>query len=295
MQYNKPPLTINHQIALLQSRGLIIPDIQLAINYLSNIGYYRLSAYMLPLKVMGANQFLPNTTFDDVIRLYRFDRELRVFLFDYVERLEINFRTQLIYHLSLNHGAFWFENSQLFRDSVRHTSHLFNIDKEVYRARETFKDHFEAKYTASRRMPAWMAFEVASFGSLSKLYENLTASQAKREVANYFGLQINPLISWIQSLNYIRNMCAHHSRTWNRTLTVKPAYLQTSPTNLWISQTAPNDKIYYLICCILYLLRAANRNTRFITHFKNLLSRYPTLPLTEMGFPANWDSDPFWK
>lgn len=295
MHYTKPPLDLSQQIALLQGRGLIIPDINLAKSYLSNVGYYRLSAYMLPLKVIGVDRFLPGTTFDDVIQLYRFDREFRVFLFDYIERLEINFRTQLIYHLSLAHGAFWYENSSLFKKSVLHTSHLFNIDKEVDRAREVFKDHFINKYTSSQRMPVWMAFEMTSFGTLSKVFENLKGTPAKIDIANHFGLYVAVLQSWIQSLNYIRNMCSHHSRTWNRILTVKPSFPSTPPTNLWISHSVPNDKMYYAICCILYLLRTANPNTRFIKCFKDLLARYPALPLSQMGFPANWDSDPFWK
>ena len=44
----KPALTIDQQIDLLEKRGLLIPDHERAHRHLSNISYYRLSAYMLP-------------------------------------------------------------------------------------------------------------------------------------------------------------------------------------------------------------------------------------------------------
>lgn len=295
MQYTKSPLTFGQQIALLQSRGLIVSDVLKAESYLSNIGYYRLSAYMLPYKVIGADQFLPNTTFEDVIQLYLFDREFRVFLFDYIERLEIVFRTQLIYHYTLIGGAWWFENPNYFDSRRLHRKHLKKIDEEVDRAKEVFKDHFYRKYTTHLRMPAWMSFELSSLGTLSKLFKNLKMSKAKRSIARHFGLHPYVFESWLQSLTYIRNTCAHHGRVWNRILTIKPAYPQTQPANLWISQNVPNDKMYYFVCCILYLLRSTNPNTRFIFHFRQLLARYHTLPLSVMGFPASWDSDQFWK
>jgi abortive infection bacteriophage resistance protein len=76
MRYNKPSLSFDDQINLLESRGLIFPDKAKAQNYLSNISYYRLSAYMLPLKEKGSEDFQLNTTFDDVLNLYLFDKRV---------------------------------------------------------------------------------------------------------------------------------------------------------------------------------------------------------------------------
>lgn len=68
---------------LLKSRGLLITDSGRAEAYLRNIGYYRLSAYMLPFISIPKtdHQFKPGTTFDNVLDLYRFDKKLRVLLF----------------------------------------------------------------------------------------------------------------------------------------------------------------------------------------------------------------------
>ena len=97
MRYTKPALTFEQQIELLENRGLQFPDKDKAAHYLSNISYYRLSAYMLPLKIQGQERFQDGVVFDDVLQLYIFDREFRLLIFDVVEKLEVAFRTQMSY------------------------------------------------------------------------------------------------------------------------------------------------------------------------------------------------------
>lgn len=294
MKYDKPALTFEKQIDLLESRGLIVADKTLAANYLSNISYYRLSAYMLPLKVPKSEQFIDGTTFESVLQLYLFDREFRLLIFDVIERLEIAFRTQMSYQLSLDGGPYWYEDRNYFRDADHWRKHLENIDTEIDRAREVFKDHFFEKYDEHTRMPIWMTSEVLSLGLLSKIYRNLKMSGGKKRIARHFGLS-NPYVleSWMQSITYVRNTCAHHSRLWNRILTNRPSYLE-SPTNLWISCNPANDKVYFFICCVLYMLRSINPNTQFVKHLNDLFGRYREIKLESMGFPTGWSNDKFW-
>lgn len=295
MKYAKPALTFEKQIELLESRGLIVPDKAWAANYLSNISYYRLSAYMLPLKAPGQDKFQEGVTFENVLDLYLFDREYRLLIFDAIERIEIAFRTQMSYQLALDAGPFWFEDRNHFRDADRWREHLESLDAEVSRAKEVFKDHFFAKYDEHERMPIWMTSEVLSLGLLSKIYRNLKMSDGKKRIARHFGIG-NPQVleSWMQSITYVRNICAHHSRLWNRVLTVRPNYLER-PSNLWITGNPNNQKAYYLTCCILYLLRSFNPNTRFVKHLLALIGRYPDLQLGSMGFPDNWKTEAFWN
>ena len=272
----------------------MVADYQKAANYLSNISYYRLSAYMLPLKLNGKDEFIQGTTFEDVLNLYLFDREFRLLLFDVVEKLEIAFRTQMSYHHSLVSGPYWFEDRNHFIDANIWRRHLESIDTEVDRAKEVFKDHFFSKYDEHERMPIWMTTEALSLGLLSKIYRNLISSTEKKAIAKQFGIA-NPAVleSWLQAMTYARNVCAH-SRLWNRVLTIRPNYLER-PTNLWLSSRPRNDKPYYLVCCFLYMLRSINPRTRFVDHFKALLDRYPKIDLAAIGFPTGWDREKFWN
>ena len=120
MKYTKPVIDIDQQLARLRSRGLHIANEPAAKVILQNISYYRLAGYWWPMQSDKLNHlFKPKSTFDNVIALYNFDRELRILIFDVIERIEIAFRTKLIYHLSYEVSPWWFEDStNLDRKSV---------------------------------------------------------------------------------------------------------------------------------------------------------------------------------
>ena len=89
----KVATTIQEQIVQLQARGLAIADVRRAEHFLSNISYYRLEGYWWPMQSDKQDHvFKPNSRFEDVIALYNFDRELRLLVFDVIERIEIGFR-----------------------------------------------------------------------------------------------------------------------------------------------------------------------------------------------------------
>jgi abortive infection bacteriophage resistance protein len=297
MKYTKPPLTIFDQIKLLESRGLVISDKVKAEKYLANISYYRLSAYLYPFKNLATDEYAKVTTFENVLDLYLFDRELRLLIFDAIERIEIAFRTQLIYQPAMNGGAFWFRDAANSDDIARMNEHNYQLETEVARSSEVFVEHFKTKYTEEEIPPVWMSFEVLSLGLLSKFYQNLKfSSQAKKDIAKHFGLNESLILqSWIRSITYVRNICAHHSRLWNRTLTSRPKIIR-KPSRLWITSPAPNnEKIYYFLCCLWYLLREINPETRFVEKLKALFVKYPNTPLKAMDFPENWEKEAFWQ
>ena len=118
MIYSKETLTIQQHIDQLKQRGLIIKDEKFSSHYLAHISYYRLAGYWWPMQADKVeHKFKPNSKFEDVLSLYNFDSELRVLLFDVIEKIEISLRTKLIYHLSHEFDPWWFQNSSLFIDT----------------------------------------------------------------------------------------------------------------------------------------------------------------------------------
>ena len=109
VKYNKPALTFSQQVDLLIARGLVVNNKKRVEKTLANISYYRLSAYMLPFKEcqngVVIDRFVPDTTWEMVYDLYKFDRKLRLLLFDAIERIEIAIRTQIVNQLSLKYGS----------------------------------------------------------------------------------------------------------------------------------------------------------------------------------------------
>ena len=85
-------------VKLLKSRGLSVEDDTKAQHYLEHIGYYRLSAYMYPLLKLPKEQhvYKPGASFGRVMMLYRFDKKLRLLLFNEIEKVEVAIRSAIV-------------------------------------------------------------------------------------------------------------------------------------------------------------------------------------------------------
>ena len=299
MQYAKPALPIAQQLALLQSRGLLLTDVGEAERALARLSYYRLSAYFLSFQTPGDpnHTFRPGTTFAETLRLYEFDEELRLLVFRATGTVEIALRAQLAYCSSLWLGPHWYENPVAAISAHRRQENLNNLDKDVARASEMFLDHYRATYTSPTRPPSWMSLEVASFGLTSKFLNNLRSSPASVAIGAYFGVDEIVLKSWTRMLSYVRNVCAHHARLWNRTLTVKPK-LPRRTANRWLANPyVADDRLYSVLAVAAYLLTAIEPTAgqRFKRDLHALLLAYPSVPVAVMGFPIGWEQDIFWQ
>ncbi len=229
MSCNKPATTYREQLDLLKRRGLLIGDEARAIHQLQHHNYYRLSAYRYPITAQGnPDEFLPGTTFDDLWNLYDFDRTLRHLVSEAVKRVEISVRARWAYVLAHAHGPQAYEHAPVFRDSQRHTEALRRLDEELRRSHEDFVSHYRKKYNMSRP-PIWAACEVMSFGLLSRFYENIKRNSDRKEMSTTYGLSPETLESLLQHCAYVRNICAHHSRLWNRRFTITVKLPRSSP------------------------------------------------------------------
>lgn len=149
--YNKPALTIEQQIDLLEQRGLTIADKERAARHLRNVSYYRISAYMLPYRILDADgnhldQFVPGSTWDDIYNLYKFDRKLRLLVFDAIERIEIALRTQVIYQLSHKYGSHWQDDTSIFKvpQFNRRTGKTYDVFQDIQK-------HINEQLTPTRK------------------------------------------------------------------------------------------------------------------------------------------------
>jgi abortive infection bacteriophage resistance protein len=144
--------------------------------------------------------FKPNSKFKDVISLYNFDRELRLLLFDVIEKIEISLRTKLIYHLSHEFDPWWFQNMNIFNSASELVKTLTTIEQEIERSKDIFiKEHKRKHKDDGRFPPAWKTLELTSLGSLSKLYGNLKNTViSKNIIAEEYGtVNHTYLPSWL--------------------------------------------------------------------------------------------------
>ena len=299
--FEKEPLTIQEQVDQLIKRGLIIEDNDNAYHYLSQISYYRLAGYWWPMKADKVKHiFKPQSRFSDVIALYNFDRELRLLLFDVIEKIEISLRTKLIYHLSHEFSPWWFQDTSIFENTSSLIQTLASIDEEVERSKDAFiKEHKKKHKGDSRFPPAWKTLELTSFGNLSKLYGNLRNTIISKDtIAKEFGTVNHTFLpSWLQSISQIRNYCAHHSRLWNRNLPGRPK-LMNNPPNEWVNNIPKEyefEMLYVHLCCMKYLLNIIHPKNNFTQRLSALLELYPNVDAKAIGLKQNWKNEPLWR
>ena len=291
-RYNQPQISVEDQIQLLKSEGLSFQKEGQALHLLQNISMFRMKSYLKPFRQRNSRQFKEGSTFEEAYNIYKFDAELRKMICSELEKIEVSIRTQLSLIMGNAAGIYWFENPTNFRDTVHHSYLLRKLSEELHRSDDDAIVAFIQNYS-NPFPPSWMTFEVSSFGTLSMMYRWLKAGQARRQVAKFYGLSDSVMESWLHTIVYIRNICAHHSRLWNRRLSIN-AIIPRRTQLPFITIPSDTKKVFYVLSIILYFLQTVNPNTTFSKRFKILLSKYPQIDTSAMGFPPSWQEESLW-
>lgn len=136
----------------------------------------------------------------------------------------------------------------------------------------------------SRNLHPFFQATAASISASSTAYKTWT-----------FKVHHTVLDSWLHAISYVRNICAHHARLWNRELAIRPTVL-VKPRQAWINLSYTNNRrSYYFLAVLQYLLQIANPGGHLPARLKKLLIDQPKVKIAFMGFPAYWQSEPLWQ
>lgn len=303
--YSKSAITFADQVIKLENKGMVFDDKIAAEKKLASINYYRLSGYWYPFRIRNANdevtnQFEIGTNFSKVIEIYEFDRRLRFLVLDAIERVEIAVRTQFTYHIGCRYGAFGHIDKANFHKKFPHESWISHIESEIDRSNDVFIQHFQSKYTGFPTIPVWMLTEVISLGALSRGYKGLKNDSTngigdKKIVAQHFNVHHKKLEDWLHTLSYIRNICAHHGRLWNRNLVIRPGRTKEGD---WLPPITPRqDRLFFILLILRHLLRATGNGDDWAQAINRLLEPLAseTRWRAAMGLPRDWKTHPVWR
>lgn len=221
---------------------------------------------------------------------------MRLLILNAIEKIEIAFRTKLINEYSASFGSHWFKNINMYRNKKYFQKDMNNLNEEIGRSSETFIKHYKEKYSFPEHPPVWMTLEVVSIGLLSKLFSNLINNKEKKNIAKAFGLPAPVFLeSWIHAIANLRNLCAHHSRIWNRRYTIKIKMPFNTSFPFIENYEVKDNKLYIQLSCIVYLLNLISPGHSFINNFKVLIKSCHLIKLKDMGFPEEWEREPVWR
>lgn len=320
MAYERPWKTFGEQLTLLESRGMAVTDRDLALSYLERIGYYRLSAYWYPFRVFSLSQdsnkglitskatdeFVVNTQFVNAVDLYIFDKKLRLLVLDALERIEVSLRVDIAYLLGKK-DIFAHQNIHCFNKNfatkVPRNSHKnrFEVWQEKYsgllsRSKEDFVKHYRENY--GEELPIWVAVEIWDFGAMSQLFSQMKVHDQSAIAVKYGVSDFKVFASWLRSLNYLRNLAAHHSRLWNRNIIDQPKLTGRGEIDWcddFIGKPDLIAKPFLLLAITRHLLNVICPNTSWDERLKTHLNNFPSshtnkkLSVSDIGASENWE------
>ena len=303
--YQKPYLNVDGQIELLKKRGMEISDKTLARKHLERIGYYRLSGYWYCFLSPSSEEetFKPETSFKSISDLYVFDKRLRLLCLDAIERIEIAVRVQIALILGKRDPYSYLNPDQLDRkwtNSKDYQEWMRRFEEQLSRSKENFVKRFQEKYDPP--VPIWMAIELWDFGMMSIFLSGLKAKDKNKIAEKYHIPKRELIVSWMRSINHLRNICAHHSRLWNTLLVDKPKVVKRGEIpylDHLANDLSANGKVYTMLAIIQFLLRQINPETSWAERLKDHVRTFPevagVISIRQAGFPDGWQDLPLWQ
>lgn len=253
--------TIERQLEILESRGLTILDKDKAEEILLDVGYYRLGFYLFPFEKSypclsyRTHMYVEGSKIEDAVCLYYFDFDLRLLLMRYLNRIEIAFRTAMIYTLSNKYDTdtVWFVNP-----AVVSYSYAENFECKVYTSdfkRNPVITRHHQKYPGDKYAPAWKTLEFMTFGAVMKLYGQLKNTTDKIKIANRFGIrQVVTFENYMHTIRNVRNACAHGSLLYDLKL---PTRIRRGPAGSCVEESG---NIIGALRVVRYIMEQISKN-----------------------------------
>lgn len=296
--------TLDEQIEILKSKGLIIDDIEEAKEILFRENYFFVSGYRhLFMRSLKETRFIDGTTFDELYAMFLFDRKIRNIMFKYLLMIENNVKSIISYTLSKKYGfkeKDYLDPKNFTQDSLKVRQVHDVLNKMKRQIRVNGKQHAATMHYLSNYgyIPMWILVKVLSFGIVSELYCILKIED-QQTIADFYELDIESLTIYLALLSNFRNLCAHEDILYDhRTQRVIPNNKYHYMLNIEQTNDEYNfgkNDLYALVIIMKQMLRQ--------DEFRELIyelgyeidvldGKIDVLPLNtilnKIGFPDNW-------
>lgn len=198
---------------------------------------------------------------ETIRELYYLDFDLKYLLSKYLYRVEVHFRTQLVYWVSNKYkdSPTWFIDKKVVTDDIiRFVEKLYYGNDEAFKKNnKAIKKHHQ-KYINDRYAPAWKSLEFFTFGQINKLYKGLKDEGLKRQIASIYGYQdLHAFKNHITAIVNIRNICSHNGILFDYN---QPTGIRKIPNKQYQVKSRNQTNLNASICVILNILTIISKN-----------------------------------
>lgn len=308
----KQPTTIEQQIEQLKSRGMIINDESDIHRWLSTVGYYRLSGYWwmyeerYPVCVPREHKFKKDTSWDQIKHTYIFDQKFRRLISTGIEKIEVAVKASWAQYLATHYNTSHpHEDSSIFYkqvcepSTIKGVSTSFDLLVQAYQnSKERFALHYKTKYPTINTPPIWVSSLLLTLGELLNWMKGIKKRPDKKAIFANFPFDYKPMQSVLNNLRWVRNVCAHNGRLWNKRTPFVFVPIKDIDSRLIKSSSNNNEldsKIYNTIIAMAEILKTIDPDYPFIYFIKDLIIHSKYINPKLMGFPDDWEVIPEWK
>lgn len=304
IMFTKRPKSNEELADLLMSRGLEADKSEL-IHLLDSIGYYRLTGYLASFRNLENDNYRHGTSLADVWKIYTFDRHLRLVAMDALARIEVAVRALIVkFHTATNSDPFaYIKHENLPKlSTIQHEKLLTHIADAVHKAKdEADIRHLHGKYGISDYPPVWVMMEHVPMGSVTFYYEGLE-DRIQEAIADILFVRPRVFVALLMTLKNARNICAHHSRFWNRHMKARisrrlGASIRLAPfvECLECQPAFTYTTTFTVLSLCAYCMGIIRPESKWKNRCRELLKTATPFVLRGMGVPAGWESLTLWK
>lgn len=206
--------TLDEQLNIFKSKGLIINDDEEARNILLKENYFFINGYRRILMLSSKEKrFVRNSTFDELYSIFIFDRELRNILFKNLLLIENNIKSIISYKLSVKYGykeKNYLKESNFTTDNKDKRRVSDVINKMERQIRVNARNHSATLHYINNYgyIPLWVLVKVLSFGLINELY-GILKPEDQKEIADIYKVNVDDMEVYLSLLANYRNLCAH--------------------------------------------------------------------------------------
>lgn len=266
-------------LALFKSRGMQVKEED--VEKIKHINYYKLKSFAFPLAKVIKNGSSVDISYDgvnfqEVLKRYYQDKNLRIYLLHAIEKIEISIKTALARKMGLRYGAFgylkfgdWVHRTKFEKSVIekRQESLKKNILNSM--SKQSSLDFANGHNKEKDGLPTiWLAIDILTFGEIVIILEMMN-EKILRQIAKEYNISSEEFLSWIRCLRFVRNICAHNSNLIDINLKTKPkhkqewaSYLHANTDKTGENRT-PTARLATVICIVVYLVKAINSRYRF--------------------------------
>lgn len=257
-------LTCKEQVMVFKNRGMIIEDEKDAERILNFINYYKLKECSLPFFKDG--KYIQGITFNQVLNRFYENKNLRLYLLRLTEKIELSLKTKFSHLMGKKLGEYGYLDFFEWVDKVecnkkerifREKDLRKRIERNLERSNNKLLDVYKKSDDEIINIPIWLVIDILTFGEVLNLYKILY-KKYQNQIAKDHNLKREVYLSWLETINLIRNLSAHNSNITDMKFTTKPKILEEFKSKLYVVNGKVSDRIAIAILILEYLVYVIN-------------------------------------